>query len=69
VTDIRALRLAAGMTHAQAGAAACATERTWQDWESGRRAMPEAAREVFMLRTGQHPTHRLAARRSSIKTT
>lgn len=51
--DIRAARLAAGMTQTEAGATALATLRTWQDWESGKRAMHSAAWLVFLHRTGQ----------------
>ena len=53
--EIRAAREAAGMTQTAAGAAALATLRTWQDWESGRRAIHPAAWAVFRHRTGQRP--------------
>ena len=51
--QILAARKAADLTQKQAGSLIYATERTWQDWESGRRRMPYAALELFLLRTGQ----------------
>lgn len=46
-------RLRAGHTQAQAGAAVGATERTWQDWERGQRAMPASAWWLYLLRVGR----------------
>lgn len=57
--DIKSARIAAGMTQTEAGACVGGSLRTWQDWESGKRAMPVAAWELFLLHTDQHPTHRL----------
>ena len=36
-------------TQAEAAAEVYATARTWQDWEAGRRRMPRAAWELFLL--------------------
>ena len=41
------------MTQRQAGELIYATERTWQDWEAGRRRMPYAAMQLFLLKTRQ----------------
>lgn len=64
---IRSARLAAGHSQTGAGEAVGVSLRTWQNWESlpaggNARAMPVAAWELYLLRTGQHPTHRLVAR-------
>jgi len=51
---IRAMRQRAGHTQAQAAALVHAgSYRTWQDWESGRRRMPDAALELYLIKTGQ----------------
>ncbi len=60
--EIKAARIAAGMTQSEAGACVCGTLRTWQDWEAGKRPMPPAVWELFQLHTDQHPTHRLVER-------
>jgi len=31
--------------------------RTWQMWETGERSPSKAAWELFLLKSGQHPTH------------
>ena len=59
---IRAARLAAGLTQTQAGALCHRSLRAWQDAEAGLRALDPAAWELFLLRTGQHPTKTLKAR-------
>lgn len=54
---IRAARVAAGLTQAEAAAVVHRPSyRTWQDWERGRARMPLDAWELFLLKTGQHPT-------------
>ncbi|KDB50536.1 hypothetical protein X805_38700 [Sphaerotilus natans subsp. natans DSM 6575] len=59
---IRAARAAAGDTQAQAIQRLHRDRRmTWDDWESGRRVMEPALWELYLLKTGQHPTHRLVA--------
>ncbi|TQE91139.1 MAG: helix-turn-helix domain-containing protein [Spiribacter salinus] len=52
-SEIRAARLAAGLTQRQAGELIGGTLRTWQDWEYGRRNMPSAKWELFVIKTGQ----------------
>ena len=51
-TEIKEARAKAGLTQAQAGALVGApSKRTWQDWEGGRRNMPPAKWELFLLKT------------------
>ena len=50
-TLIRTTRLSLGLTQAQAGEVIGATRRTWQDWEAGRRNMPESKWELFQTKT------------------
>jgi len=45
-----AARLACGLTQQHAGELVHTGYRTWQDWESGRRRMPAAAAELFLLK-------------------
>ena len=61
--NIRAAREAAGLTQTQAGALCHRSLRAWQDAEAGTRNLDRAAWELFLLRTGQHPTERLARAR------
>ena len=42
-------RIGALQTQGQAAAEVYAAERTWQDWEAGRRRMPRAAWELYLL--------------------
>ncbi len=49
---IRAARLAAGLTQAEAAALVYAAQRSWQDWEAGRRRMHPAIFELFLIKTG-----------------
>lgn len=46
---IRSTRSGVLQTQSQAAAVVCATERTWQDWEAGRRRMPAVAWQVYIL--------------------
>jgi putative transcriptional regulator len=50
---VATVRRRAGHTQSQAGAAIGATERTWQDWERGQRAMPTSAWWLYLLRVGR----------------
>lgn len=50
--QIRAARLAAGLTQVQAGQAVYSALRTWEDWEAGRRGMHPAIWHLFLLRSG-----------------
>lgn len=50
--EIRAARLAAGLTQAEAAKLVhAASYRTWQEWESGRRKMPAAKWELWKMLT------------------
>lgn len=64
--QIRAARNAAGLTQTQAGALCHRSLRAWMQAESetegSRRNLDPAAWELFLLRTGQHPTCVLFAR-------
>lgn len=59
---IRAARESAALTQTAAAALVGSKLRTWQDWESGTAAINAAAWELFLLKTGQHPTDALSAR-------
>lgn len=52
-TLIRSARQKSGLTQAQAGALIHAPLRTWQDWEYGKRNMPQAKWELFKLRAAK----------------
>lgn len=49
---ILAAREAAGLTQKQASAVLYCSERTWQDWERGRRVMMPVLFECFNERVG-----------------
>lgn len=58
--DIIQARQRAGHTAAQAAKLVhIARGQTWLDWEAGRRNMPQASWELYLLRTGQHPSAKL----------
>ena len=57
------LKQEAGDNAAAAELANC-SHAAWQSAEYGRRRLDPAAWELFLLRTGQHPSERLAGRRS-----
>ncbi len=59
---IAAARHAVGLSQTAAGALVGYTLRGWQDAESGRRNISAAAWALFLLKTNQHPTLKLAAR-------
>ena len=61
-SEIRAAREAAGLTQTAAGALCHRSLRAWQAVEAGDRKLDLAAWELFLLRTGQHPSHKLIAR-------
>jgi DNA-binding transcriptional regulator YiaG len=55
--EIRALRLAAGLTQTEAAAYLFTTVRTWQQWEAGDRAMHPAFWRCIRLDLGlEKPT-------------
>lgn len=59
--QIRVARDAAGQTQAEAATLIHLERRmTWADYEAGRRQMPAASWELYLLRTGQHPRWQLA---------
>lgn len=61
--QIEAARRAAGHTQDEAIAVLHRARRmTWNDWECGRTVMPPELWELYLLKTGQHPTTVLAAR-------
>lgn len=62
--QVRAARKCAGHTQTQAGQLVGGTLRTWQDWESGKRAMPAATLALYLLLTDQHPDMRLTRKKS-----
>lgn len=47
------------MTQAEAAELANASSRSVEDWVAGTRRPDSARWELFLLRTHQHPTHRL----------
>lgn len=48
---VKHVRKSAGLTQEQAARVIGATRRTWQEWEAGRRNMPNAKWELFLLKT------------------
>lgn len=52
-SQIRAARLAVGLTQVAAGALVYHARRAWQDWELGQRPMDQAVFELFLVKTGQ----------------
>lgn len=61
-TEIRAIRLQAGLSAREAAELVRVTTVTWQRWE-GQTArattIPFADWELFLLKTGQHPEYTL----------
>lgn len=55
--EVRAARVAAGLTPTQSAELIYCTLSSWQQWEGeskqGNRPMPAAAFELFLLKTGQ----------------
>jgi DNA-binding transcriptional regulator YiaG len=49
--QIKSIRLELGLTQTEAGELIGAKLRTWQDWESGARNMPNAKLELFLIKT------------------
>lgn len=52
--QIRAARLATGLTQAQAGELIMCSTRAWERWEQGARKMHPAFFDYFLLITGQN---------------
>lgn len=62
--EIRAARVAAGLTQAEACPLAdIANQSAWAEYESGRRPMPAYRWFLFLLRTNQHPDLKLVRRK------
>lgn len=52
--EIRAARLAAGLTQREAAALVHATVSAWEEWEQGRRRMHPGLFELFLIKTGMN---------------
>lgn len=57
---LRTLRVTLGLTQQEAADWVHVTPRAWQWWEAGRRAMPAASWELFVIKAGVHPLYRRA---------
>ena len=53
--QIRAARLATGLTQTAASTLVCVSPRTWQQWEQGRSEMPRGLFELLLLKQGEAP--------------
>jgi putative transcriptional regulator len=53
VDAIYGARFNARHTQREAGAVVYVAERTWQNWELDKRAMPRGLYELYLLKTGQ----------------
>lgn len=63
--EVRAARLAAGLTQAQAAELVhYGRALRWSDLECGRHAVPAAVWELFQIKTGTHPAFRPVKARS-----
>ncbi len=51
--EVRAARLAAGLTQASAGGLIHCAARSWQDWEAGERRMHPAFWELFLRKLAE----------------
>ena len=54
--DVLKARKAAGLTQEAAGQVVGRHNREWRKWESGTVGMTDSTFELFLLKTGQHPT-------------
>lgn len=48
--EIRAARIAAGLTQREAAALIYATQSAWEDWEQGRRRMHPGLFKLFLIK-------------------
>lgn len=48
--QIKAVRLKAGLTQAEAAELIGYSKRAWQDWEQGRKPMRDATMDYFLLK-------------------
>jgi hypothetical protein len=60
--DVLKARTTVGLTQELAGQVLGRHNREWRRWESGTIGMPESMFELFLLKTGQHPTLQLSPR-------
>ncbi len=68
--EVRAARLAAGLSQPQmAGVLGLHSHRTVQAWESGQNPVAPGLWALFLLATGQHPTHLLRSRSTRLNRT
>ena len=51
--QIRAARLAAGLSQAEAGELILASKRSWENWEQGRVKMSPGLFDYFLIKTKQ----------------
>ncbi len=58
--QIRAARLAAGLTQPKAGELILASKRSWENWEQGRVKMSPGLFDYFLVKTGQKTLDRFA---------
>lgn len=55
--ELRALRRAAGISHSKAAALVhLGHGKRWHEYEAGSRNIDKARFELFLIKTGQHPT-------------
>lgn len=59
-SEITATRQAAGWTQAKSAHMVHVAIGTWKQYESGIRTPHVALWELYLLKTGQHPTHTIA---------
>ena len=53
--SVKLARKASGLTQTEAAMVIGGTLRAWQEWEGGRRNMPSAKYNLFLLLTGVNP--------------
>lgn len=58
--QIRAVRLAAGLSQPEAGELILASKRSWENWEQGRVNMHPGLFDYFLIKTGQKTLDRFA---------
>jgi len=51
--QIRAVRLAAGLSQPEAGELILASKRSWENWEQGRVKMHPGLYDYFLIKSGQ----------------
>lgn len=66
LVQVRAARKTARLTQTEAGALCHRSLRAWAQAEAGERNLDLAAWELFLLRTGQHPTNTLITQQRAV---